>query len=94
MAFVLSQRLQSVIHTILDQSGYIKKRFIGNNIRLVEDIIEYSSKPNTLRVLMFLDFKKAFDSLIWDFLHMVLSKLGFGESLKKWVLYNNPELIK
>ena len=43
LAFALAGRLQSVIQTIVghDQTAYIKDRYMGYNIRLVEDIIEY-----------------------------------------------------
>lgn len=96
LAFVLSNRLQDVIGNIVsaDQSGYIKGRFIGNNIRLIEDLIEESKKmPNKFKgVLLFLDFKKAFDSLEWEFMFKTLDKFKFGDSFKKWVkiLYTDP----
>ena len=43
LAFILSARLQGVIESIVspDQTAYIKNRHMGNNIRLVEDILEY-----------------------------------------------------
>ena len=66
LAFVLAARLQSVMQDLIhsDQSGYIKKRFIGHNIRTIQDLISYAEKFNK-GVLLFLDFKKAFDSLEW-----------------------------
>ena len=87
LAFILSLRLQKVLYKIIntDQTGYIKKRYIGTNIRLIDDIIDYTEKFNKPGVLLFLDFRKAFDSLEWDFLHKVLEKFGFGESFRKWV---------
>ena len=41
LAFVLSDRLQSVISSVVntDQTAYIKGRYMGQNIRLVLDII-------------------------------------------------------
>ena len=36
--------MPSIIDT--DQSGYIKKRFIGHNIRLIQDIIHISKNLN------------------------------------------------
>ena len=40
---------------------------------------------------MFLDFKKAFDSLEWNFILKALETFGFGASLIQWVktFYNN-----
>ena len=43
LAFVLAQRLQKIVPSIIDtdQSGYIKNIFIGHNIRLIQDIIHW-----------------------------------------------------
>ena len=42
LAFVLASRLHEILPKIIstDQSGYVKKRLMSTNIRLVEDIIE------------------------------------------------------
>ena len=47
-AHVLATRLKLVIHKIIDtdQNGYIKNRFIGFNIRQIQDIIDFSEKFN------------------------------------------------
>ena len=76
-----------------DQSGYIKKRFIGHNIRTMQDLICYAEKFNKEGVLLFLDFKKAFDSLEWDFLLEVIRKFNFGKNFQRWVksFYTEPE---
>ena len=41
IAFALSYRLQKVITTLVskNQSAYIKARYIGDNLRLIKDII-------------------------------------------------------
>ena len=85
--------MQDLINS--DQSGYIKKRFIGHNIRTIQDLISYAEKYNKEGVLLFLDFKKAFDSLEWDFLHKVIRKFNFGKNFQRWVkiFYTEPEAI-
>ena len=97
LAFVLALRVQKVMKNTIsdDQSGYIKNRFIGYNIRTIQDLIEYCDKFNKKGVLMFLDFKKAFDSLEWTFLKKVISKFGFGKNFQRWVniLYTGPEAV-
>ena len=97
LAFVLAQRLQKIMPSIIDtdQSGYIKNRFIGHNIRLIQDIIHISKNLNKPGVLIFLDFKKAFDGLEWSFLHRVIEKFNFGQNFQRWVkiLYTKPEAI-
>ena len=65
MAYALAQRLKLVLSKIIhsDQNGYIKNRYIGFNIRQIQDIIDYSEKFNIEGILLFIDFSKAFDSL-------------------------------
>ena len=36
-------------------------------------------------ILVSLDFKKAFDTLEWKFVKMILELFNFGENVKKWV---------
>ena len=97
LAFVLAMRVQKVMPSLInnDQTGYIKDRFIGFNIRTVQDLIEYCNKFDKMGVLLFLDFKKAFDSLEWKFLQKVVKKFNFGPIFQKWVsiLYTEPEAV-
>ena len=78
----LAKRLQHILPKIInsDQSAYIKGRFIGQNIRLVNDIIELSQDQNTSGAILFLDFEKAFDSLERNFMFAVLEKFNFGSN--------------
>ena len=50
------------------QTGYVKGRFIGESIRLILDIMEYTKHKNIPGVAVFLDFEKAFDSVEWNYI--------------------------
>ena len=71
----------------------MKDRFIGENIRLIDGIIQYATEKNIPGLLLFIDFEKAFDSLEWSFIHDTLRSYGFGVSLINWVytLYSHTE---
>ena len=94
LTYILAERVQKVLKQITntDQKGFIKGRFIGYNIRLVQDTIEYAKIQNTTRVILFLDFKKAFDSLEWEFMYKSLTKYNFGEKFMRWIkiVYTKP----
>ena len=77
---VLANRMHTVLHKIIseDQNGYVKKRFIGYNIRLIEDIIYYQNKQSSDSYLAFIDFEKAYDTLEWEFLFKTLKFYNFG----------------
>ena len=91
----LATRLQKVIPKLVspDQTGCVKGRYIGENIRILFDVLEYTSKQNISGVIAFLDFEKAFDSVSWKFLKKSLEKFNFGPYFRKWVniIYNEPE---
>ena len=90
LAFTLAARLQKVIGFIInpDQVAYIQDRFIGTNVRLILDVVEKTQEG----ALFFLDFKKAYDSLEWNFIFECMRRYNFGESMMKWIklLYNKP----
>ena len=97
LAFVLAERLQKVVKSIIseDQTGYIRKRYIGNNLREVTDLIEYAEKIEIGGVILFLDFQKAFDSIEWEFLFESLKFYNFGDEFIRWIrtLYTEPVAV-
>ena len=89
----IANRLKLVLPSIIneDQTGFIKNRFLGDNIRLIYDVISHLDSSNIPGMLLCLDFEKAFDSLDWGFLHNVLVAFGFKNDICRWVksFYNN-----
>ena len=57
--------LNDLIH--LDQSGFSKGRNIGNNVRLLLDLIDYADCNNISGAVVLLDIEKAFDGVHHDF---------------------------
>ena len=76
-----------------DQTGFMKGRFIGENIRLIDYVIRFTKEKNIPGLLLFLDFEKAFDTIEWPFIINSLQYFGFGPSVVNWVkcLYSNIE---
>ena len=69
--------LPSLIHS--DQTGFIKGRYIGQNIRLLDDLMNFTYVNNIPGILLFIDFEKAFDTLEWiSFLHRALKVMNGG----------------
>ena len=65
----IAKRVEAVLPNVINanQTGYIKGRFIGENVRLISDIINYTATKNLFGLTAFLDFEKAFDSIEWNF---------------------------
>ena len=83
----IAARIAKVLPSLLheDQTGYIKGRFIGENIRLIADIIECTKTLDNPGIALFLDFKKALDSLEWNLFKKALETFNFGAPLIQWV---------
>ena len=86
-AKAIANRLQNVLPKLInsDQTGFLKGRFIGENIRLIDGLINHTAARNIPGLLMFLDFEKAFDSVEWSFIWKTLSSFNFGPSLISWI---------
>ena len=76
-----------------NQTGFMKGRYIGQNIRLFNDIMEQTELQDIPGILLLLDFRKAFDTIEWNFIQQSLSLFNFGPCLKQWVktFYTNSE---
>ena len=87
-------KLPKLIHS--DQTGFVKGRFIGQNVRLLNDIMEYTELNKIPGIMVLIDFEKAFDTLEWQFLHNTLKYLNFGPNLRNWisVMYSDLEAEK
>ena len=83
--------LPNLIHP--DQTGFIKGRYIGENIRLISDVLDVTDKQQIPGILVALDFRKAFDSLEWPFIMETLNLFNFGTGIKQWIntFYSNVE---
>ena len=64
---VIAKRLEKLLPKIInaEQTGYVKGRYIGEDVRLIQDIMFYTKRMNSPGIAIFLDFRKAFDSIEW-----------------------------
>ena len=80
--------LQKLIHK--DQTGFIAGRYIGENTRLVYDIMHHTEEHRLPGLLLLVHFEKAFDSVSWSFIYKVLEFFCFGNSIISWIkLFNH-----
>ena len=83
----IASRIQKSLSWLIDndQTGFLKNSFIGENIRLVDSVINYANIKQIPGLLLFIDFEKAFDSLEWSFIEKTLNYYNFGSSLVAWI---------
>ena len=66
--------------------SYVEDRYIGDTVRSIFDIMDFTVKENIPGLLIFVDFQKAFDSIEWDFLVSCLEAFNFGRDFIHCVL--------
>ena len=86
-AKAIANRIKSVLLKLKnnDQTDFTEGRLINENIRLIDGIIQYAAQHNVPGLPLFIDFKKAFDSVEWPFIIDTLWHFGFGPSIISWV---------
>uniref|UniRef100_A0A3B3WIQ9 Reverse transcriptase domain-containing protein n=1 Tax=Poecilia mexicana TaxID=48701 RepID=A0A3B3WIQ9_9TELE len=91
---ILAKRLELILPGIinLDQTGFIKNRRTRDNIRRTLNVINHIKKTDKQAIILGLDAQKAFDTVDWSFLFIVLSKFNFSSKFIKIIqeLYNKP----
>ena len=75
-----------------DQTGFMAGRYIGENIRIIYDLVYYTEKENVPGLLLLVDFEKAFDLVSWSFINKVLDFYNLGSSYKKWINHFNKNI--
>ena len=83
----VAQRLKLVLPDIIhkDQTGFLKGRYIGENIRKIYDLLIKADIEQIPGLLLNVFFEKAFDSVSWSFIHKALNFLKFGPVIKQWM---------
>ena len=83
----IANRLKCVLPSLIceDQTGFIPNRYLGDNVRLIYDMIDYLNRSKLPGLLQCLDFEKAFDCVNWCFMFKVLHAFGFGPDFCGWI---------
>ena len=93
---VISNRLKTVMTQLINpaQTAYTSGRYIGENTRLVYDVIHWTRNNKKPGMIMAADFEAAFESVAWNYLKIVIDELNFGQNLKNMInyLYLNTDI--
>ena len=83
----ISNRIKTILPSVISatQSGFMKNRYIGDNVRTIIEVIEYLNERKTPGILLFADFEKAFDSLNHSFIVKCLQQANFGNDIIRWI---------
>lgn len=84
---ILTSRLQTQIKNLVDlvQTGFIRGRSITENFVYAMELVQYCHKKRKPTMVIKLDFAKAFDTVSWEALQMVLQARGFNHKWCRWM---------
>ena len=87
LAKVLALRIDKVVNSLIhsDQTGFIKGRYIGENVRMIIDLLGYTEKEDIPGLIIQCDYYKAYDCVEWKYVNHVMKTVGFGPYFLQWM---------
>ncbi|KAE8665942.1 hypothetical protein F3Y22_tig00112523pilonHSYRG00172 [Hibiscus syriacus] len=84
---LLAKRLVSCLSEVIGehQFAFMAGKQIANSSLITNEVIDGLSKRKKATILIKADFYKAFDAVDWQFLNLILKKIGFGKRWRNWV---------
>jgi hypothetical protein len=94
IAKAFAERMKMVLPNIIhkDQTGFLKDRYIVENITLFLDTQEHMRKSQKAGDAFLADWEKAYDRMDRKFVAQSLSAFGFGPNFISWfqLLHKDP----
>ncbi|GKC25373.1 putative RNA-directed DNA polymerase, eukaryota, reverse transcriptase zinc-binding domain protein [Tanacetum coccineum] len=84
---ILANRLSRVIGSCVsvEQTAFIKGRNILDGPLILNECMAWYRKKKKKLMVFKVDFEKAYDSLRWDYLDVIMENIGFGHKWRMWI---------
>ncbi|XP_016206964.1 uncharacterized protein LOC107647403 [Arachis ipaensis] len=84
---VMVRRMRSVMPGLVGetQSAFVKGRKIHDGALIACETVQWLKTRKKKAAIIKLDFQKAYDRVKWNFVDIVLQKMGFGRRWREWV---------
>ena len=78
-----------MLHRLVDnqQMAFIKARQIMDALLIANECVESRQRSKFPGILCKLDIQKAYDHLNWNFLLLMMQRIGFGAKWIRWVKF-------
>jgi hypothetical protein len=93
--FLLQSHLQDYCLRIKDtlakcisteQFGFLKDRLIFDAVGITQECLHSAKLKKLNSVILKLDLKRAYDSVSWQFLHLLLDQIGLDRLVINWIM--------
>nr|GFA45593.1 transposon TX1 uncharacterized [Tanacetum cinerariifolium] len=87
IAKVSALRLSKVVGSLVssEQSAFVKREANFRWSLMVSEVMEWYKLKWKKLMIFKVNFKKAYDSLCWDYLDYVMERFGFRHKLRSWI---------
>ncbi|MCI02774.1 cysteine-rich receptor-like protein kinase [Trifolium medium] len=87
LAKVLANRLRLVIGSVISESqtAFVRDRQILDGILIVNEVVDEARRSKKELMLFKVDFEKAYDSVDWGYLDVVMGRISFPTLWRKWI---------
>jgi len=89
LAKVLATRLRGVVDKVVSpsQHAFVQGRHITDASLIANECIDHCLRTNHLGILCKLDIEKAYDHVSWEFVMVILEKMGFPSKWRSWIFF-------
>lgn len=93
-ASIMAKTMKDIVPDLIDtdQTGFVKHRHNQDNVQRAVHLINQMKNNDKESIVISLDAEKAFDSVRWEYLYLVLKHFGFNEQVIGCLnsLYHSP----
>ena len=84
----MAKKIKKVLPRITgkEQKGFVDGRNIADAIRGVYDTLEYANNNKRRGIMLAIDFRKAFDSIVFAFIKTELKFFRFSKKQIDWIM--------
>jgi hypothetical protein len=66
--------------------GFLKERRIQDAIGTTHEVLHSIKKKRLKALVLKLDLRKAYDSIDWEYIRLILIKIGAGIQITNWIM--------
>lgn len=84
---LLARRLSKVVEGIISdcQSAFVGNRHILDGVVVLNEAVEEAKKKMIERIFLKIDFVKAYDSVDWEYLDLMMEQFNFCSKWRSWI---------